>query len=44
MRSSPLGGLALGHTFLWVDIACYALGASLGRTIDGMLGWTSESA
>ena len=33
-RQSPIGGLVLGHGFLWVDLVRYAAGVSLGAAID----------
>ena len=29
IRQTKLGGLMLGHTFVWSDIVCYALGTLL---------------
>jgi hypothetical protein len=34
IRRTTLGGLALGHGFLWSDLACYAVGVSLGAIIE----------
>ncbi len=34
IRSTTLGGLALGHGFLWSDLACYAVGVGLGLLIE----------
>ena len=34
LRSTWLGGLALGHGFLWSDLACYVLGVGLGLLLD----------
>jgi hypothetical protein len=34
IRSTPIGGLALGHGFLWSDLACYAGGVVLGILIE----------
>ena len=33
-RSSRLGGLLLGHQFLWSDVVCVALGAVLAAVLD----------
>ena len=33
-RQTTLGGLILGFGFLWSDLACYALGVSLGVVMD----------
>lgn len=33
-RATPLGGLLLGHVFLWSDVACVALGASLAASAE----------
>lgn len=30
IRRTTLGALALGHGFLWSDLACYAVGVGLG--------------
>lgn len=34
IRRTTLGGLALGHGFLWSDLACYAAGIGLGLLIE----------
>jgi hypothetical protein len=34
IRQTTLGGLILGFGFLWSDLACYAVGASLGVIMD----------
>ena len=34
IRSTTLGGLALGHGFLWSDLACYAVGVCLGVLVE----------
>jgi hypothetical protein len=31
IRRYRLGGLLLGYTFLWSDMACYTVGVTLGR-------------
>lgn len=31
IRSTTLGGLVLGHSFLWTDFFCYSVGLALGR-------------
>ncbi len=37
IRATTLGGLVLGHGFLWSDLACYALGIGIGLLIEGRL-------
>jgi hypothetical protein len=34
MRSTTVGGLLLGFTFLWSDLACYAVGVGLACYLD----------
>lgn len=34
LRRSTLGGLLLGHGFLWSDLLCYTLGIVLAATAD----------
>ena len=34
IRRTTLGGLALGHGFLWSDLACYAAGVGQGVVIE----------
>jgi hypothetical protein len=34
VRSTRLGGLALGFGFLWSDLVCYAVGVVAGATLD----------
>lgn len=34
IRATRLGALALGHGFLWSDLACYALGVAVAVLID----------
>ena len=35
IRETPLGGLLLGHAFLWSDVICVALGATVAAAVDG---------
>ena len=35
IRDTRLGGLLLGHGFLWSDLVCYTVGIALGAAIDG---------
>jgi hypothetical protein len=35
LRSTRLGGLLLGHGFLWSDVLCVFLGAGLASALDG---------
>ena len=41
IRRTTLGGLALGHGFLWGDLACYAVGVGLGVLIETT--WRSQA-
>lgn len=34
IRRTTLGGLVLGHDFVWSDLACYAVGVGLGILIE----------
>jgi hypothetical protein len=34
VRDTRLGGLLLGHGFLWSDLFCYTVGIALGAAID----------
>jgi hypothetical protein len=34
IRDTRLGGLLLGHGFLWSDLVCYTVGIALGAAID----------
>jgi hypothetical protein len=42
LRATRGGGLLLGHTFLWSDVVCVALGASLAAGAD--LAWRRRAA
>ena len=33
IRGNPLGGLLLGHAFLWSDVVCVALGATAAAAV-----------
>jgi len=37
VRATRIGGLLLGHSFLWSDLLCNALGASLALFTDAAL-------
>ncbi len=37
LRATRLGGLLLGHTFLWSDVLCVFLGGALAATVDALL-------
>ena len=37
IRATRLGGLVLGHGFLWSDLVCYAAGIAIGVLLDGLL-------
>ena len=41
IRRTTLGGLALGHGFLWSDLACYAVGVGLGVVVELALAGSS---
>lgn len=34
LRHTRMGGLVLGHGFLWSDLACYAVGIALAAGLD----------
>lgn len=34
LRRTTLGGLVLGHGFLWSDLLCYAIGIGLGAGLE----------
>jgi hypothetical protein len=34
VRSTRIGGLMLGYTFVWSDLLCYAIGVTIGVIID----------
>ena len=36
VRDTRIGGLLLGHSFLWSDVLCVALGALLAAGIDAL--------
>jgi len=37
IRAHPLGGLMLGHGFLWSDMICYTIGVALAALPDRAL-------
>jgi hypothetical protein len=37
LRATTLGGLVLGHGFLWTDLVCYSVGVSAGYLVESML-------
>lgn len=37
VRATRLGGLVLGHGFLWSDLLCYAAGVALALAVDTLL-------
>ena len=37
IRRSTVGGLVLGHGFVWSDLLCYAVGIGLGLLTEGAL-------
>jgi hypothetical protein len=34
IRRTTIGGLVLGHGFVWSDLACYAVGTGLGILLE----------
>ncbi|MFT7676313.1 MAG: glycopeptide antibiotics resistance protein [Planctomycetota bacterium] len=42
LRGTVLGGLLLGHGFLWSDLLCYTLGIVIAATVDAA--WLSRPA
>lgn len=34
LRATTLGGLVLGHDFVWSDIVCYSAGVALGALVE----------
>lgn len=36
LRATRLGGLVLGHEFLWSDLVCYAVGVALAVGVDSL--------
>lgn len=41
LRATRVGGLLLGHVFLWSDVFCVALGATLAAAAE--LAWRNSS-
>lgn len=39
IRATTLGGLVLGHGFLWSDFACYTAGVTIGFVAEQVIGW-----
>jgi hypothetical protein len=37
LRATRLGGLLLGHTFLWSDVLCVFIGGAAAATLDAAL-------
>ncbi|MCA8830733.1 ribosomal maturation YjgA family protein [Hymenobacter pini] len=44
VRHTALGGLVLGHGFLWSDLVCYAAGVGLGLLLERWLRRTTNTA
>lgn len=42
IRATRLGGLVLGHGFLWSDLICYSVGIGIGALLDCWLSWEKE--
>ncbi len=36
LRDTRLGGLLLGHVFLWSDVGCVVLGTSVAALVDAL--------
>jgi len=34
IRATKIGGLVLGFGFLWTDLVCYTVGATIGMSLD----------
>lgn len=43
VRQTRLGGLVLGFTFVWSDLACYTVGVLLGTAIESGSHFLGES-
>jgi hypothetical protein len=41
IRATWLGGLVLGHGFLWSDIVCYTAGVALGAGLETAWRWAA---
>ena len=39
LRDTTVGGLILGHGFLWSDMVCYTVGVALAMGVDGVRGY-----
>ena len=37
LRETQIGGLVLGHGFLWSDLLCYVVGVLMAATVDSVL-------
>jgi hypothetical protein len=37
MRRTKVGGLILGHGFLWSDLSCYSVGIAIGCILERLL-------
>jgi hypothetical protein len=36
LRATRIGGLLLGHGFLWSDVVCYGVGVGLGASLNAL--------
>lgn len=37
LRAVRIGGLLLGHGFLWSDLVCYTVGVAIGAVLDSLI-------
>ena len=44
LRATRLGGLLLGHTFLWSDVLCVLLGGALAALLDARFSTSDPAA
>ena len=44
IRQTTLGGLVLGHGFLWSDFACYSVGVTAGVVAERAIEWLRNAA
>jgi hypothetical protein len=44
IRATAVGGLLLGHGFLWSDMVCYTLGVGAGWALESLVAWRRARA
>lgn len=44
IRQTTLGGLVLGHGFLWSDFVCYSVGVAVGVVAERGIEWLHKKA